>query len=81
MSKADDAHSPSWWIGYCWWRVRCHVAYLPMRLREWLLKRIPPKLALRVFIQVYGIDGECGPELERICRAWQRKYGFYGETF
>jgi len=60
--------------GYYWWRIRCHVAYFPERVAWWLTERMPPKIALYCFIRVYGILGECGPEFDYICKAWEAKH-------
>ena len=61
-------------FGYRWWLLRCHLIHWPRQIPRWLAYRLPKTVLLHAFILVYAIDGDCGPEFNRICQAWEAKH-------
>ena len=58
-----------WWDLRYWWhraieRTQWKIAWL-----------IPRKIALYVFVRVYAVTGDCGPDYDRVYKAWERGLG------
>lgn len=47
--------------------------FFSQTLPFWLAYRVPRKLALLVFVRVYAVLGELGPDYERVYKAWEAK--------
>lgn len=59
---------------YRWLRFRHLLRCAPDRIALWVAWHLPKRVALMAFIYVYSIQGESGPEFDRICNAFEARY-------
>lgn len=62
-------------MGYYIWLIKMKCYYYYKHEIPWIISGwIPKKIMLLIFVRVYGIMGECGPEFDYITKSWERKY-------